>query len=457
MKMPAAAAVIAAVSILSAISTTPAIAQTIQPDSYGEAAVSLPQLYIAQDGVSLSQFPARSNLSKTVTVQLTGNGPAVTWVAHSNAPWLTVTPSGRTVGSLTLKANPAGLKKDTLHSATVTVAASASSADKAFIVVSLWVGSTNPGTVTITHPVVALATNPVQPLVYVSSGGSSVDVYNVYSGALVKTFTHVAPTVGHLAVGSIGTQLFAADTTNYQIVELDTSSGKVLKRFPLVGPISADFSFAYARPHGNATLFAPDQSAINVGSGQRVSDPLGGTYGFYDPLLVATPDGSKLAIVERGLSPGSLYTYGVSSSSGRLTFTAQAENTFIAGENCQSLAMTADGTRLYPACGWPYQFDVYDGTTLKQIQTLPAVPYPDGAVIDTKGNFVGGVNGLYETDDVFVYDAAGYLVGAVPTTTYSSAQGQGFNLLAASADSTRVISATGAPYGTQVLMFRNLP
>jgi hypothetical protein len=122
------------------------------------------------------------------------------------------------------------------------------------------------------------------------------------------------------------------------------------------------------------------------------------------------------------------------------------------------MAISPDGSHLYPACGAPYEFDVYDATTLAQVQTLPATNYPNNAVLDSNGDFVGGLNGIYDADDVYVYDPTGYLLGVVPTTSSSYYEGQGNDLMAVSGDSSRVISATGAVYNrNQTLMFRNLP
>ena len=428
--------------------------EAMSPGALATGTASCPgSLFISANGVALSKFPSTSALSKLVHIGPETVSGQVCWQATSSAAWLHIQPSAPT--NLMVTAHAAGLQQNVLYLASITVTA-LPSGQTAQIRVGLWVGSKNPGTVTLAQSAVAIAANPVEPYAYVSSGSTSMKVFNVYTGQLMRTFNPVAPTVGALVASSDGTRLFAVDTTNYRILALNADTGQVAGKFQLAGPISADFSFAYARPAGRPTLLAPGQAAIDVATGKAVSSPIGNSFGFYDPFLVATPDGSKLAVVERGLSPGSLYTYNVSAAAGQLTI-KQVGSTTIQGENCQALAISPNGSRLYPACGWPYQFDVYDGTTLKQIQTLTAVPYPDNATIDSDGDFVGGVNGLYETDDVFVFNPAGYTVGVVPTTPASYDSGQGNNLLATSGDSTRVISATAAPYGSQTLMFRNLP
>jgi hypothetical protein len=449
------AATLAVIGIASGVSADESALQGIEATAGAPAA----KLYVEQNGVALSQFPSRSRLSESVLIGVTGNGAAVTWTSTSNAAWLTATPSGTTGQPITLTADPGTLAPNKTHVAAVKVSTSqlGSTEVSATIRVSLWISATDPGIVTISQDAAALAANPVEPWVYVSTSGTAIEVFNVYTGLPVATFPLVAPTVGQLAVSSNGRELFAVDTTNYRIIQLDASTGREIAAFPLVGPIAADFSFAYGRPAGVETLFAPGQSAINIATGKKVSAPINITNGFYDPLISVTPSGSKIAIVERGLSPGSLYTYAVSGPGGRLTVTAE-KSASINGENCQALAMSHDGSRLYPACGYPYEFDVYDANTLLQVQTLAATHYPDNAIIDSNGDFVGGLNGLYDVDDVYVFDTAGFLLGAVPTTTASYSEGQGSNLLVTSGDSTRVISATGAVYNAdQTLMFRPLP
>lgn len=114
---------------------------------------------------------------------------------------------------------------------------------------------------------------------------------------------------------------------------------------------------------------------------------------------------------------------------------------------------------MYLACTEsPYEFYVYDWATRQQIQTLPAAMNPNNAVFDSLGDFVGGVTGFDQTDDVFVFDTQGNLLGALPATTFSYSQGQGSNLLVTSGDSVRVVSATTpSDHSSQTLIFRNLP
>lgn len=429
------------------------------------AAAAAARLFLPTNGVALSQFPSYNRLSRSVPVNLTVSHSAVSWIATSNQSWLTVTPSGMTGQLITLTATPGTLSQNTAHIGLVTVTTSdlGPAPVTAMIRVSLWIGPTDPQMVTFTQQTAALAANPVEPWVYVSPGNPaisspSIEVFNVYTGALVATFNQVAPTVGHMVVSPDGYRLFAVDTTNYTIIELNASTGAVIASFALDGPIASDFSFAYARPNGAATLFAPGEPAIEVATGASISTPISIGIPLYDPFIAVTADGSRLAIVERGIDPATLYPFNVSGTRGQLMITARKAKTTKAG-GCQALAFSSDGSQLYLACTEsPYGFDVYDWTTRQQIQTLSAVPNPNNAIFDSLGDFVGGVTGFDQTDDVFVFDTQGDLLGALPTTTFSYSQGQGSNLLVTSGDSIRVVAATTpSDYTSQTLIFRNLP
>lgn len=417
------------------------------------ATAAAAHFFVAQNGVALSQFPSRSRLAAAVRVGTTQPvTPAGRWIADSSAPWLSVTRTGKTGQQLQLTADPTGLAPDTLYTATVTLRGTPGSSVTGSIPirVSLWIGSSDPGNQIVDHEAVSLSANPVEPWVYVSDGSSNIDVFNVYSGQLIKSI-RVAPSIGTLQISSDGTELFAVDTTNYKIVGVDARSGRILKSYPLGGPIGSDFSFTYARPAGVPTLFAEGQPAIDVATGNHVSAPL--TEPFpYDPFITSTADGSHLAIVERGLSPGTLYSYTVISDNGQLTITP-VNSSMIAGENCQDLAISPGGSRLYPACGAPYEFDVYDFASLQQVQTLAATNYPDNAEFDSNGDFVGGIDGMYADADVYVYNLQGYNLGTVPLLEYAEAQQD--TVMKISGDSTRVISGIWNP--SNQILFREMP
>ncbi|MBS0447932.1 MAG: hypothetical protein JSR59_18500 [Proteobacteria bacterium] len=460
------ASAIAAAVLLACASFAASAAETATAAPAGATAqASDVKLFIATNGVALSQFPSTSRLSTTVKIDLTRPGVTLPWLARSDSAWLTVTSSGATGTALKLQADPSSLAEDTLYIANVVVATPASSSvqDTERMRVSFWKGSTDPDVVEVAQNVASMAANPVEPLAYVSDGGQTIQVYNVYSGALVRTLDKVAPSVGRLVVSSDGTKLFTVDRTNYRLLALDARSGKLLQRIRLQGPIASDFSFAYARPAGNETLYAPGQPAIDVASGQAVSAPIQSPYGYFnDPYIAASADGTRLTVLERnaGFYP-SLDTLSVSAADGQLSVTPLLWGMGINSNGyCASVATTSDSSRLYAGCGLA-EFDTYDWRTAQQIQTLPANYNAVSTAVDSNGDLVGAIDNPYFSDasDVYVYNRQGYTLGTVPASNSTFQSGQAPGQLATSGDSMRVITTTDPAYsfGTQTLVFRSLP
>jgi hypothetical protein len=411
------------------------------------AALSFPtKLFLSQDGLGLVKVPGHRMLTKTIQVTRTAGHAAASWTASSDQPWLSVTPSGTTGGKLKVTADVNGLAADQFYSANVTVATNgADFTDSETLHIGLWIGSTKPGLVELQQTVASVATNPVSPIAYVTDGGSSVVEYNVYSGAIVGTFKKVAPTIGDMEVSSDGATLFAADTTNYKIVALDANTGAVLGKYAIGSSLSYGQNMVYARPFGQPAIFASGGPAIAYPSGDKLVDSIPNL------ALAATSDGHELFGVTIGESPGTLYSYSLKLKHDALTMSANG-NTIINGENCQDLAVSLDGKHVYPACGAPYEFDVYDGRTLGQVQTLPANSYPNNIEIDQNDRVIGGLNGLYDQYDVYVYSQKGRLIGTVDTTD-ESYYGSDSYTMKVSGDGGRLISVASSGY----LMFRSLP
>ncbi|MGD0189627.1 MAG: hypothetical protein ABSD74_02680 [Rhizomicrobium sp.] len=396
------------------------------------------RLFLSANGMALSSFPSTQVLSQTITVTRTQGTTQVNWKAKSDASWLTVTASGVTGGTLQVTANPASLTPNQSYVAKVNISTQGGDfKDKEILYVGMWVGSTDPSTVEVSLNGGGVAANPVTPIAYASSG-SSIYAYNVYSGSLVNTFSNVGTTLGQLQVSSDGNTLFAVDTTGRDVVALDAASGKQLG----VYPGSAEYgvtSIVYARPFGQPSLYIGSGTIVAVPKGQVLSGNLPAE------TLAVTPDGQHLYAVDPGISPGTLSNYSVSLSKKQLAVTSITSTDI--GSNCQALAVSFDAAHVYPACGSPYQFDVYDGQTLQQVQTLAASSYPNNAAIDENGDFVGGLNGLYQPYDTYVYDQSGNLVSEI-----APADGLMNNAeMTVSGDGTRVISLNGSN-----LVFRSL-
>jgi hypothetical protein len=417
-----------------------------------------PKLFLSADGVALSSVPGKRVLKRSITVTRTTGKAAAAWTASSDEGWLTVTPGGATGDKLTVQADTRGLALDQVYTANVTVSTADGFTDTETLHVGLWVGSSATATVEVQQNALSIATNPVLPYAYVSDGGTDVKIFNVYKGTLVATFKNVANTVGYMDVSSDGATLFAVDVPHSRIEALDAANGTVLGEYPVGYQIDSYFNMVYARPYGQPALYlAPNGN----GNGGVIAYPSGdvllsGGFGG-GSFLAATPDGRRVYTVTTFVSPGSITGYSLSADSGGISVKSLGYQ-WDAGSNCQDLAVSRDGKHVYSACGSPYEFPVFDGKTLEQVQTLPGDHYPNNAEVDTFGNFVGGLNGLYDPDDVFVYNQKGRSLGNVATTSESYNEGQQSAVVKVSGDSTRVVSSTGWVYNNQqTLIFRNMP
>jgi len=422
--------------------------------SSGYAATGLPiKLFLSTDGLALSSFPHRYALRQTVRVIRTEGSQQVAWTAISNQPWLTVTASGVTGGKLKVEASPKELAKNQFYLAQVTVSTSGGDfTDTETLNVGLWVGSSDPTTVTLSTNALTIAANPVEPFAYVANGGSSISEYNVYSGALVTTFQNVATNVGAMEVSSDGNTLFAADMSNNNIVALNASTGAQLGSYASGSTVDSWFNMAYARPYGQPAIYAMGGSIIAYPSGKVLAGGIPNNY-----YIAVTPDGRKLFAVDIGLSPSILAAFSFRARNGTFTL-APVASTTIQVANCQDLAVSRDGTRVYPACGSAGEFDVYNDKTLAQVQTLPGNAYPANIEVDVNDDAVGGLDASYLPDDVYVYNPQGFLVGEVPTLSPNASNTQQAAAMRVSGDGTRVVSVTyPIPDYPQTLMLRNMP
>jgi hypothetical protein len=104
------------------------------------------------------------------------------------------------------------------------------------------------------------------------------------------------------------------------------------------------------------------------------------------------------------------------------------------GQSCFSTT----GDRIYTASGAPYDFPATSVATSQVIQTLPGSNYPDAIQCVWNGLAIGGIDGYYQADDIFVYfGLTGVSLGQPssngPSSAYRDLLSRG---LAVSADGT---------------------
>jgi BACON domain-containing protein len=260
------------------------------------------RLFPSYNGVAFSSFPSKSVLSRTLTVGHSQNIAGIAWNAASDSAWLQISKTAGVTGdSLVVTANKAGLATDHLYIGNITLSSTNPNIERTETIrAALWVGSANPAnlSVPVANPY-SIVANPVEPWLYVDSGGTSVSVYNVFTGALVATFSNVATAATVMAVSSDGKLLFITDMAANQTVAVDASTGAqkavyVPSNFlPGITQVPYNFGMAYGRPNGHALLWTVFNEPILVETGAHVPpiEFIGPGTGFFKSI---SPDGKYL-------------------------------------------------------------------------------------------------------------------------------------------------------------------
>jgi hypothetical protein len=241
-------------------------------------------------GVALMKAPSRSRLTRLVSIGDALSRAAVPWTAASDQPWLTVTPAGSAPGAIQLSADPAGLPPGTTFAWVTLTSPDASVVPVERIRVGLSILDADPAPFLLPVPLGPIALSPVEPVVFMTSGsGTDVLVHDLNSGALVRSFVGVASRASSLAVSGDGTMLYLLDSTTRVVLELDATTGAVLRSIDAASymgwPLVPTAVIHWARPGGQAVLLAsgalffdlesatnlPDQVVWSVGESQGVS------------------------------------------------------------------------------------------------------------------------------------------------------------------------------------------
>jgi hypothetical protein len=229
-----------------------------------QARVESNRLLVTSTGVAFSKFPGRSVLSRTLRVSDTRAEGDVAWNAVDDAAWLAVTSTGTTAGAdggaLALTANPAGLAAGQ-YFATVTI--SPANAGRVQNQQSVRVGLTirnadPPASIDIPHRMTAMVANPVDPEFYAQSESGALDVYDVYSGAPLRSYPDLGRTYG-FAVSGDGRSVFRIE-------------GDALSSFdPQTGVTQNSWSTSldrggliYARPDAHPVLMVGESVIVDL-------------------------------------------------------------------------------------------------------------------------------------------------------------------------------------------------
>jgi len=403
------------------------------------------KITVTDTGVALSSTPSLSRVSRTIKVTENAN-ISTDWSASTDQSWLSVTTAGYTGDDLVLTADPNGLATDTIHYATVTVTSSDPTVTNTEQVkVGFWVGTVTPSAInTLALTYLEIVTDPIRPYVYMNSGGTAIDIYNVHTASLVTTITNVGAALGDMEISSDGSTLYVADLTNYDIVPISLDTLTVNTAWNVTG--SGNLWLAYGRVDNKPFIFAGNGTVYDADSGVALPNTfdIGGYY-YGGSVLNVSQNGKTMCGVKVGLSPYTIECFQLRYSSlgtGALTMTSLGDVRGPGG-NVKDVALIHDGTRAYVASGSPYNFIGFDMSTMLQDQTLPANAYPNCVEISPDNLLYGGTSSWYGSLDVWIYDISGVEQNSYYLSGY--ADNIRDRQLAVSGDGLRMITSVTDP------------
>ena len=416
------------------------------------------RLRVTDEGVAFATMPGLSNLTRTIRVN-DNFGIATNWSASANQSWLSVTPSGTTPDSLVLTADVTGLASNNVYTATVSVTSNDGTIQNARTInVGLWVGSAAPTSpTTVSGTFAEVVTDPVRPYAYVHSSGTTVAVYNVYTGTLVSTISSVAAKVGKMAISSDGNRLFVADDVNYTVVPVDLTNFTVGTAWAS-GAKASGLYLVYTRSNDMGLILTSNGNLFQADTGVKLSQTFQvGSYGFPE-IPAASKDGTRLCSVTTQLSPYTVTCqtlfYGYSTG-GSAVLGRSKSGAVQVGGNARDIALNTDGSLVYVAAGAPYDFYAYDAATLSlampTAQIFSAAAYPNNIEIAANGKVFGGID-TTDTNDVWIYDTTGT---PPPYTTFDTGELLP-RQLALSGDSLRMVTIEKGSISNPLVM-RTVP
>jgi hypothetical protein len=383
------------------------------------------KLLATDNGVAFSSTPGWSRLTRTITLQ-DNLSKSVPWRATSSQPWLLVSSAGTTnasgKSSLTLTANAALLPTDAVSYATVTIVsddASVSNTEK--ISVALWKGSASPSSTTsVSFPEnmylqeFSIVADPIRPYVYVNHVGT-IDVYNIYTGQLMKTMTGLlGENLTNMTISTNGEKLYVSDIgfgfqAPRKLIVIDLSTYQRSTSFPIL----SGSDMTYLRPNGVDVITTTFGSYLAT-NGKTVSDKVGA-----NDVTAATSDGKTLYGGLRRFA-----TDYADIAGGRFIINEIASAPLTVQGLLFDIAASRDGSAVYLASTWPKNCRRLDPATLAPISELfdGALAAPDqsddvtNVEVGIDGKVYCATAGLYDTQDLWIHGADGSLQTSMKLT-----------------------------------------
>jgi hypothetical protein len=279
-------------------------------------------LVVRTPGVALTSLANAQVLSASVPVADTAGLPG-SWQATSDQGWLVLdTSTGTTGSSLAFHADPTGLA-DGMHYASLAVTpATTGVGGSARVRVGLYVDRTLAAQSTVftsrrsqraSAGYGVMVADPVRPFVYQSLGDDEIDVYNVYTGALVQAISVPGAGFASMAMAPDGSVLLAADQSGGRLFPIDPDTLTIGSA--LTGIVASDFNFHMTAGFVGSRLVVVTNhlQMFDASSGALLKD-FGTAAGMevdVTGLPILSHDGRSLALQWTGFEPHDLTRYAV--------------------------------------------------------------------------------------------------------------------------------------------------
>lgn len=349
------------------------------------------RLVVEDNGVAFVSSPTISRLSHRVRVADNRDGGGITWNALSDQGWLGVTASGSTDDDLVLTADPTGLATETIHYALVTVSSGdLGVSNSETIRVGFYVTASAPlDQVNLAVPTftgfedTGMVADPIRPWVYVTHRGSDIEVYNIYTGALVTTILNAGTDLRNMTISGDGGRLYVLDYAGNSIVTVDLDANPLNANPPWTNVAwsncacqsARNSQFEYVRIKGRPLLVAAAEEIIDAITGARLYSSSPGSFLDTEVFGDVTARGSLLFSAASNTLPHeikrSLIDYDLQLDAFAITethsVTRQAFN--------RGLSADPDGIAVYRACWYPLnQVEAYSGADLSLLGPIDTGP-----------------------------------------------------------------------------------
>jgi hypothetical protein len=408
------------------------------------------RLVVSAAGVAFSSFPSREVLTRSLKVFNAWDVAATRWNATSDQSWLSVTPSGTSADTLVLNAD-AGALAPGQYFATVTISSpDAAVSNQQTVRAGLTVGAADPATSIDIGSVVtsSLAASAVEPEVFVATG-TTIRVYDIHSGALLRTLSGTFSSAAAITLSDDGGQLYVLDSAANEVRMLRTDDGSGLSTSFVTPQSPSNASLHYARPDGQPVLISGGSPDVY----EAFPHFRHNSVALAGPAITAGSSQGRVFTQNQGLSPSTISAYRLRHSrlpAVGLLVDALGSDVGIDSavrSNGQDVALSADGMQLYVAAGAPYRFDILNPTTLAYLGSLDGDPYPNNVEACWNGLLAAGADTTAVAGDIWIYDPAGALRARLDSGNSSLVR----RTLAFSGDGTRLISANGSGLRIQAL------